>query len=488
MALIRFPEWAPDQPLYQSAGMPTVLNVLAITKNSYSPIQELLTQGSALTARCQGAFSTRGIAGTIKNFAGDATKLYSYDGTTWTDVSRAVGGAYATPSTAQWRFLEYGDFVIALNGSDAPQYFQIGSSTLFANLAGSPPAASFGCVVGPHLLLGRTSGAQNRIYWSGSNDITSWAPGINLSDVQDLPKGGALISMTGGEFCIAETERNIYRLDYVAADPVFTVSCITEDMGCSVSGSVSAFQNNIVFLNYDGFHMISGGAQITPIGHGRVDQLFWSSVNQSFLHRIVSAFDPGNNIYAISFPTMNSLTGDPDQTWFYSLRENRWTPGDFGVDVLYPYIVQAGYNTDTIDAVIGNTDATDYSVDTPLFLGSSYQSLAAFTSAKKLATFSGQNLEALLQTPLVEMVQDRRASLLNIMPIADGGTPQINIESRSRVNDMSISSGYVAQDINGNCPFGIEDRYFQATLKMPAGETWTHIQGIVPDAIPAGLQ
>jgi len=488
MPLISFPEWTPDQPVYQSPGLPNLVNVLATTKNAYAPIQELLTQGSALTARCQGAFSTRGIAGTIKNFAGDATKLYSYDGTTWADVSRSVGGAYTIASTGKWVFLEYGDFIIALDGADAPQYYEIASSTLFAALAGSPPAGAFGCVVGPHLLIGRTNAAQNRIAWSGFEDITSWTPGINLSDVQDLPKGGALMGMVGGEFCIALTERNLYRLDYVAADPVFTVSCITEDMGCSVSGSVAAFQNNIIFLNYDGFYMISGGSQITPIGHGRVDRLFWSIVNQNYLDRITSAFDPANNIYAVSFPTINSMTGDPDQTWFYSLRENRWTMGDFGVDVLYAYIAQAGYNTDTIDAVIGNTDATDYSVDTPLFLGSAFQSLAAFTSAKKLATFSGPNLEATLQTPQVEMVQDRRATLLNIMPIVDGGTPQVNIDFCSRVNDTPASSGYVAQDINGNCPFGIEDRYFQATLKMPAGETWTHIQGIVPDAIPAGFQ
>src|SRR5690554_6208880 len=112
--------WLPDQPDYQNPGSTEALNVIPAAR-SYRPLPGFVPTGGAMDARVQGAISVRGIDGTIKNFAGDATKLYDWDGVTWNDVTRTTGGAYATGSDGGWEFEQFGDLVVAVNGIDAPQ-------------------------------------------------------------------------------------------------------------------------------------------------------------------------------------------------------------------------------------------------------------------------------------------------------------------------------------------------------------------------------
>lgn len=490
MPLIPFAAWTPDQPLYEGAGIPDLSNVRALTSASYSPIKTLIEQGTALTARCQGAISARGVGGTIVNFAGDATKLYSFDGVTQNNVSRAAGGAYAVAIEDGWSFAQFGDYIVAVNGTDAPQQFQIGSSTLFTAVAGSPQVGRFAIVVGPHLVLLRIASAFNRLAWCAVNDISSWTPGIGLADDNDLPVGGKIMGGVGGEYGLIFTERALWRQDYVGADPVFTFNRITEELGCRIEGSLASFQQTAVWFSNDGFYRIDGGATISAIGKQKVDREFLRLVNQSFLYRVSSAFDPETGDYVISFPDTSSTDGTPNQTWRYSRTADRWTKSPIGVEQLLSYRAQAGYNTDTIDAIIGNTDATTYSTDNTLFLGSGAAALGAFTTAHKLATYSGPNLEAFIQTQQVELAQDSRAELLMVMPICDGDATGLSVDIQfcDRVTDMPSSYGYVDMDINGNCPFGIGARYFQATAKRAAGTDWEHFQGIVPKVQRAGQQ
>lgn len=489
-SFIPFAAWTPDQPLFEGVGVPDLSNVRSLTSDSYSPIKALIEQGTALTARCQGSISARGIGGTIVNFSGDATKLYSFDGTTQNDVSRAVGGAYATAAEDGWSFTQFGDYIIAVNGTDAPQQFQIGSSAKFTAVTGSPPVARFAMVVGPHVVLLKVSGAFNRVWWSALEDITGWTPGTGLSDNQDLPVGGKIMGGVGGEYGLIFTERAIWRQDYVAADPVFTFNRITEELGCRIEGSLAAFQQTAIWFSNDGFYRIQGGETISAIGKQRVDREFLRQVNQAYLYRVSSAFDPETGDYVISFPDTSSTDGTPNQTWRYSQTADRWTKSPIGVEFLLSYRAQAGYNTDTVDAVIGNTDATTYSVDTTLFLGSGAAALGAFSTSHKLATYSGSNLEAYVQTQQVELTPGRRSELLMVRPVCDGDTTglSVDVEFTDRMTEMATSYGFVDQDINGNCPFGIGARYFQTTVKRAAGAEWEHLQGVAPVYQAAGRQ
>jgi hypothetical protein len=486
--MMQFAEWMPDQPGFEGPGVQDVQNVFPLTRTSYSPIASLQEQGNALDARCQGAGTFRSVNGSISNFAADATKIYSYDGSAWADVSRLAGGAYAIDPADAASFTQFGDYVVYANGTDATQVFTLASSSNFSALAGAP-VHRFGMVVGPHYVALRYAGALNKLGWCGFTGLTSWTPGIDLSDEQELFVGGKIMGGVGGEYGVVFTERAIYRMNYVGADPVFDLSSrITEEMGAAVEGAIAAYQQNIIFLTWDGFYRLQGGQSITPIGKQRVDDYFWRTVNQSYLYRIVSAFDPLRNLYVISFPSTLATNGTPDTTLFYSLTADRWTKGNFGLEYVFSLRTQTGYNTDTVDAVITNTDFTSYSVDTSLFTGSGRASVAAFSADHKLETFSGSTMEALIETQELQITPGRKSKILGIDPICDGGTPSVSLGYRDRPNDALTWTAYSAQNVIGTCPFRNEARYHRARMKVAAGGTYSHIQGLQPRAMPGAMR
>lgn len=485
--MIPFAQWMPDQPALDGQGIMDAVNVFPLTQSSYSPIAALQEQGNALSARGQGAGTFRGIGGGIVNFAGDATKLYSYDGSAWSDVSRASGGAYATDASDGWAFTQYGDFVVADNGTDAAQVFTIGSSSKFTALTNAP-IHRFGMVVGPHYVAMRIAGALNKVVWAGATSLTSWTAGIDLSDEQELFVGGKIMGGIGGEYGIVLTERAIHRMNYVGADPVFTIDRITEELGCAVEGSVAAYEQNLVFLSWDGFYLLKSGQQLTPIGKMRLDKWFWDNVNQSFLYRVTAAFDPVRAMYIISFPSVLATDGTPDTTLFYSLTADRWAKGDFGLELVFSLRTQTGYNTDTVDALITNTDFTTYSTDASLFTGSGRAAIAAFSSNHKVETFSGPTMEAFLETQETQLTPGRRSKLTGVIPYVDGGSPRISLGSRNRPNDALTWSAYVAQNSIGVCKFRSDARYHRVRMKVDAGGMYNHIQGIDPEAVPGGMR
>ena len=118
--MIPIGEYLPDLPAFENGGATTALNVVP-TAASNRPLASLHSYSDALAGRCQGAFATRDSDAVVHNFAGDATKLYALQGQSWADVSRAIGGPYATPVDGGWSFAEFGDLVIAMLGVDVPQ-------------------------------------------------------------------------------------------------------------------------------------------------------------------------------------------------------------------------------------------------------------------------------------------------------------------------------------------------------------------------------
>ena len=98
----------------------------------------------------------------------------------WDDVSQTAT-TYSASSTATWSFAQF-EYVIAVNVSDDPQVFQLGVSTEFADLAGSPPRAPplsqvwgfrrpdgpreqrIGCVVRPERSYGLDAGHEQFDY------------------------------------------------------------------------------------------------------------------------------------------------------------------------------------------------------------------------------------------------------------------------------------------------------------------------------------
>ena len=480
--MLKFGPWLADQPDLDNPGLVDALNVHPATPASYGPWYALQEVGNALDARCQGAGWFRGIGGTIFGVAGDATKLYGWDGAAWSDISRLVGGAYATAAEDGWSFAQFGDYVIAVNGTDAPQVFQIGVSTNFAALGGSPPVARFATTVRDQLLLGRIVGAQNQVAWSAINDITGWTPGVNQSDVQDIPEGGRVMGLVGGEIGTVMMERSDYRMTYQGPPLIYQFDRVSERVGCCAENSIATYEQTSYFLDFDGFYAIDGGQQIRRVGSQAVDAFFWSDVNKAFLHRVVATIDPGsiregNTFLVVAYPSNNSTDGDPDRLMILNTSLERWSRAAMEVDFLMPFLSNQGYNTDTVDAVIGDTDATTFLVDSSQFLGSGQAKLAAFSPNFKLATFEGAALEAVLETQEIQVAPGQRTHIREVWPFFDGGTPEVSIGYRNLPSESVTFTPYVPINSVGFVPVNLDARFIRGRFKEPAASTWEHGQG-----------
>lgn len=478
--MIPFAEYAPDRATLESSTTGYVNNVIPLS-GSYGPIKDLSLLGNALDARCQGAASFRGEDGTIVTFAGTATKLYLWDGSNWDDVTRSMD-PYATPSEGRWTFTLFGNVVIANNGIDEPQAWTIGSSSLFADLAGSPPIARYCATIrDDFVVLAYLSSNTSGILWSSQYDPTAWTIGVNQSDEQDFQNKGRITGVVGGQYMVVFQERGITLGTYVGPDLIFQFDEISSQTGCVIPGSIANIEQSIIFASNDGFYRLDGGQALRPIGDERVARTFWDTVNQDYLDRCWSVIDQRTKLYYISYPSVDSSTGVPDRVLIYSLKVDRWAPGSFPVEVFFQMFADISADLDT--SLSTEDDNLDYpglpSFDSEIFFGSPIPKLAAFdTVAFQLGFFEGDNLAAEIETVEAELAQGRRAMVKVVRPMVDGGTLSVRLGTRNRPNDAVTYTSFASQNNSGECRFRNSAKQHRAAVMISSGSEWTHAQGV----------
>lgn len=483
--MIPFSEFAPDQPRLESGASGHVLNVVPATPQSYGPLPALAPIGNALAARCQGAASFRGPDGTILNVAGDAGKLYRWDGTSWNDVSR-TGAPYGTATDQGWSFTQFGKFAVATNGVDRPQVFDITLGGQFADLPAAPLGARFIATVRDFVMVGQKADDQSAVQWSALNDVNNWTIGIDQADEQHFPDGGTVTGVVGGQYAIVFQETAIRRGTYVGPDLVFQFDPISTERGCAVPGSIASYQQLVFFLAADGFFLLAGGEAERPIGNQKVDGWFWSNVNQDHLHRISAAIDPSRKLYILAFPSTESSDGTPDTLLLYNWTIDRWSRAAVDVAVLCRMMNKLGYTMDSLDADYPDLDAMPLSLDSALLTGSPLAQLAGFGVDNRLAFFEGPNLAAEIDTVEAEITAGRRSFVRSVRPAVDGGGLLVRLGTRDRPNDAVTWQAAVQQNGAGECPQRSAARYHRARVAITAGTQWTHAQGIEIDAAAEG--
>ena len=481
--MYRFGPWLPDQPTFESGACSDVLNVVPSEKG-YRPASSFFNVTGTITARAQGAFTCRGKQGTIYNFCGDATKLYqqSSDGLTWTDVSRLAGGAYATAADSWWDFTLFGDIVIATNGFDVPQYFQLDVSANFALLAGSPPTANFAGVIRDFVVLARKSTAFDTITWSAIADAADWvASATTLSDSNIMQEGGSIMGFVGGEYGVLFQERAISRMSFEGPPTVFRFDKISNSMGCRAERSIAAYENLIFFLSNDGMKMIRGGAEIINIGSEKIDRWLEDNIDGNYIHRVSSAIDPVTKLYVMSFANGSAASGTPNTHLTYHWPTGKWatlSPGNH--DIIYVGATQATYTINGLDALSGTIDGLPYPVDSRFYAGAGELILGAFNTSFQQGFYTGAFLAATLETGDEQLSPGFKSMLRSLRPMIEGTsiTTTVTIKTRNRLQDSHTSGSAVAVNSNGVCRFRRKGRYHRAVVNTAASDAWTHANGI----------
>jgi hypothetical protein len=480
--MIKFGEYLPDLPAHENPGA-TVANNVVPHGDSYKQFSGLSVFSGALSARCQGAVSGRDNGGNVYLFAGDVSKLYKIDTTTWGDVS--VVGGYTCAPDSNWNFAQWGEQILATQIADPIQTFTIGTSSAFADLAASAPKARYIGVVRDFVVVGNTDDVSDgavpfRVRWSAIGDPTDWTVSATTqADFQDLNSANGWVNgIVGGEYGIIFQERAITRMTYVGSPSVFQFDEIESGYGTNAPGSICKIGTMTAYLGEDGFYVFDGTSS-TPISHNMVSKSFYNDLDQSYMHRIYAVVDPINQVIFWAYPGASNVSGNPNKVIMFNYAQSskkRWSTAEITLEIIARLALPTSYTLDSLDTVSSSLDALEFSLDSRAWIDNSI-SLTAFNTDHKLCLFTGTALDATIETGEVEIIEGKRTRLSRIRPMIDGGsTVTMQIGARNALTESVTWGTETAVNTTGDVETRSNARYHRARVKVSGG--FSHAQGV----------
>jgi len=475
-----FGDYLPDLPAHLSEALAIAENVVPLA-NGYAPIGQFAPAANGtLAGPCIGAGACR-YQGTTFVFVGasltspsPSTTLYRYTSSGFAPVKTGL-----TPS-ANMRFCPYGRFMLATNGVDPIQSYDCLPATTFAPLGGSPPLASFLAVVRGFVVAGYAGANPLRVQWSDTGNPANWtAGGASLAGQFDMPSGGDITGVVGGEYGLIFQERRIVRMSFTGDEAIWQFDEISANTGCVAPNSLVTWGRLTFFLSDKGW-MMCDGSSVTPIGDQKIDKAFLSKAQNSFFDAMSVAIDPINSLLVASLPSTQPTT----ELFLYSFLLGRWTTAKLTVERL---VSAFGLNAtlEELDAIYGSIDAMTASFDSPQFKGGR-PVLMLVDGGHRLGTLSGPNAAATLVDARREFAAGRKARLRSVRPLTNAAAPQVLVYGRDSLADSDAVTSYAQRTAGGIFPTREAWNMMQIGLTLPAGADWTYVQGFDADVVAGG--
>ena len=531
---IQFKDWLPDQP--------SILDTVSEANNviplavGYGPFKSAVNYSGAATEDLNNCFAAK-VDNDVSIFAGGSTKLFKVSSTdlTMEDVSKASGYT----GINRWKFVQFGNYALATNGSEKIQYFDVNSSTDFADLAAAAPVSKYIAVVRDFVVGANIGGGTypSRVQWSDINDPTDWTAGAaSQADYQELPDGGDITGITGGEFGIVFLEKAIVRMSYIGSPLFFQFDTISRNVGCIEGGSIAQYGGISYFLSDDGFYSCNG-QQVIGIGSEKVDRYFFNNANIGDIDSISAAIDPERNLVIWNYTTVSGNRA----LLIYNFETQKWCEADTDVDVLST-LATAGTTLDAIDTAYNITAGsfvvgksyTIRSVGTTSFTsigavantvgvlftatgigsgtGVAIDMAASATALKtidtltttlddrlyaggkflfggvrdtKIITFTGTPATANIVTNDLEYGYNSVVTL--IRPSVDSGSASVSVASRRMLDDTITYGTAVTASQEDRCAVRSAGRYHRVSL-TPTGANWFSAIGMDIDYSTQGTR
>ena len=475
---VTFGEWTPDQPGITN-GLQRAENVYS-KQFGYGAIPTAVDYSAAADQALNSVVAAKTTVGGTLVFAGGDTKLFKLDPSDLSLDNVSKSGNYTTASDQRWKFTQFGNVLIAANGTAKLQGFNVNSSSLFADLAADAPTARYITVVRDFVVSGNIqSNNPNRVQWSALGDESSWTTSATTqADFQDIPDGGTVVGLTGGEFGLVFMDRAIHRMSYVGSPLVFQFDNISRNLGCYEPNSIIQYGGTSFFLADDGFYACDG-QNIIPIGNEKVNRYFFDDVDQGILYKMSAAVDPTKKLIIWAYASQSSAT--PDKLIIYNFQTQKWTSGTTHVDRIASTSTPS-VNLEGMD-VYGNLDTILTSFDSRLWLGGRLQ--LAGVDGTKIITFTGANATAYIETGDIE-VPGATSGITIAKPIVDDGSASMAISSRRLLNEVVTFGSQVAADAENRVSIRSVGRYHRLQL-TPTG-SWTSVVGTDIDLTGLGTR
>lgn len=350
------------------------------------------TLATALSTACLGAAVCRKLDGTTRFFAGTATALYEGGATSWTDRTRAVGGAYTGGADTRWRFAQFGNVSIATDKTDTMQFSSAGA---FANITGGIKAAIVE-TVGDYIVAcdtneGTYGDCTNR--WFVTPDYANWTPAIAdriATGILTSSPGGIKAAKRFGDSVILYKERSMYIGTFTGPPTIFEVRELPGEVGTATQESVvfigTQSDPRHIFMGYEDFYMFDG-ARANPIGQS-VKETVFSDINRQYQYKISTLHDRTNSRVYFFYPS-SSGAGALDRCVVYNYKTDKWGRDDRTIECSVDWIA-AGYTYDDYGTLFSTYDTNvTVSYDSAFWLGAGAQVPSIFNTSHVVQTLTG---------------------------------------------------------------------------------------------------
>ena len=504
-------EWLPDQPPFNNPGGNRAFNVFP-GNNSYLPVPTMTVKATGPTGRMLGLTNARDNANNNYTYCGDISALYVQSGLSLNAATK-VSATYAVASGDTWEFVQWGQTVIATNGTDPMQTISLGASN-FIDLGGGSPKARHLAVINNFVVTGNISDSATqvqRVRWSALNNAGSWTQdAATLADLQDLPgDGGWVQKIVGGEQGgYVFQERKIWAMNFVGSPLIFQFNPIHQNIGAYAPQSVVSYENLVYFLSADGFYKFDG-TNLTPIGQGKVDQTFFNDLDATNVNSIRAAIWPQQKVVMWAYPGLGNNGGKPNHILVYSWVYDRWSridiPQNFdsGAVECIGLTATPGVTLEGLDAYcVSNIDALVISLDDRSWTGGQLI-FSAFVKGS-LYYFNGDSMAADVETTEMNPQQQLYQNAMNqandnvlllsqineSVPIVSGaslGAITMQIASRALLTDAVSYGSVMSPNSAGFCESRVTNRFFRYRIETD-GTDFDFIQGVDIKFVGAGTR
>jgi hypothetical protein len=471
---MQFPSLALDLPDYTD-GSPTHLtaakNVYPATVG-YKPFKGLVAATGDLGASWVGggAFEYNGTAIMV---GATAAALFSHSGSSWTSQ-------YVVATTQPWHFVQFGDLIVGTNGGSPVKYTI--STGAAAALGGSPPSARYPAVVRDFLFLAGDGSAAQTVSWSAINDAEGWTEGTNQSDEQQIPDGGPITGLAGGEYGLVFQREQVSIFEYVGVPFIFTRRTLTREVGALCHGSIGQYGRTTFFLSRRGFYALIDG-QLLPIGKDAVDRAFLDSYTTSELETSLRcAVDPERYLTIWSMPGKLWIC-----YWGDGFDKLKWSTVEIADLVGIAPGITASVTLEEIAVTYPSIEDATPNFDDAFWRGGVPLLLLFKTDNIGYTFTSGDNLEATIRLCKLEPVAGRTSHIRLTRPITDAVDGiTVSIDASFRQGDTATSTISADLRTSGDIPIRATGQYIQYQQVIAAGTAWTYASGVDIEGSPGG--
>lgn len=467
---LQFGAFLPDQLPVGDERLVTARNVLP-APNGYRAVPAFTSVSNALPAAFLGGYSAVSTDGTAYLLAGTATTLSRLAAGAWTSLLSGLS------ISNRWRFAQFGNFVVAVNGS-ATQVVDLNAGTAAA-LTGAPTAIDVD-VVGPHVVYAQSNGDILMIRWSAFEDHTGNTLGVNQAGEQPMLTGGEVMGIAGGEFGVILQRQRLVRMSLTGdASLPFQFDEITPNFGCAAKGSIAKAGRTVFCLSDRGFIAIDDGQAVRPIGNEKFDESFRAALGDEF-ERVYATVDPQRTQVAWSIP------GVPGQIWVYNWVLDRATVLELSHDGIF-----AGFeNSQTLEEVSAanpDLDAMTVSLDDPRFKGGA-PTLYIVQDGQVGVLGAATLLTAELETAQFAPYGERGARVRAIWPDTDaiaGITATVRMAQRRG----DVKTTRTGSNLQPSGRIALQHRGKQMNVGLTiANNDWSYVNGLTLEASAGAMR